>query len=209
MKKNIILVLLLFSTIVQAQTQIDSTQFIGITADSLVFIVHSSIDSEIMKYSVEYEEESDNIKANILYSAGLDIDCYCPVQTTIKIKKDIYQKAIVSLMIRYPIGGTEENPKYSDYFLRDSKEIDLPNITSIDNYPILSKITIFPNPVENIFHINLRESRTVNLEIFDIQGNLLLCKNITHEKGIDVSFLSSGLYFVFIDRKYISHLIKK
>jgi len=204
MKKIITLVLLFFSTIVQAQTRIDFIQFIGATADSLVFIVHSSIDSEIVEYNVEYKEEFDNIKVNVLYSAGLDIDCYCPVQTTIKIKKDIYQKAIVSLMIRYPVGVA-----YSDYFLRDSKEIDLSNIASIDNLSILSKIAIFPNPVQNMFHINLEESKVLNLEIYDIQGNLLLNNKVTSEMGIDVSFLSSGLYFVVINKEHTYKIIKE
>jgi len=216
MKKNIILVLLFFSTIVQAQTQtqtqIESIQFIGITADSLVFIVHSSISGGVTpEYYVESEEEEDNIKVNILYSEAIpSAECYCPVQTTIKIKKNIYLKAIVSIKIRYAIGGTEENPVYSnEYQLIDSKEIDLSNITSIDNFSILSKIAIFPNPVQNIFHVNLGENKMANLEIHDTQGNLLFSKNIISEKGIDVSFLSSGLYFVFIDRKYVSHIIKK
>lgn len=204
--------------IVQAQTQIDSIQFIGATVDNLVFIVHSSADIEVFEYYVKYEEESDIIKVNIQYSSGWDEpECYCPIQTEIKIKKNVYLKAFVSIMIRYPIGGTEENPEYSDdYQLRGSKEIYLSNfnetiinITSINSSPVLSKIVIFPNPVQNIFHINLGENKTANLEIYDIQGSLLLHKNIIAEKEIDVSFLSSGLYFVIIDRKYISRIIKK
>jgi len=211
MKKTIILVLLFFSTIVQAQTQIDSIQFIDVTADSLVFIVHSSImgGAKPTDY-VEYVIEEDNIKINIFYSEVFPhIDCYCPAQTTIKTKKDIYQKAIVSIMFRGAIGGIEENPVYSDYRLKNSKEIDLSNITSIDDSPVLSKFAIFPNPVQNVLYISLRESKAVNLEIYNIQGNLLLRKNITSEKEIDVSFLSSGAYLVLIDRKYISHIIKE
>ena len=162
------------------------------------------------EHYVEYEEEVDNIKVNIFYSEVFPhIDCYCPAQTTIKIKKDAYSKAIVSIMFRNAIGSTEENLGYSVYRLYDSKEIDLSSVMSIDNSSILSTIAIFPNPVQNVFHINLRESKTVNLEIYDIQGSLLLSKNTTPEKGIDVSFLSSGLYFVLIDKKHIGHIIKK
>jgi hypothetical protein len=210
MKKIIVLLLFLSSTIVQAQTQIDSIQFIGTTADSLVFFVHSSANIEVFEYHVDYEENLDNIRVNILYSGGWDEpECYCPIQTEIKIKKDIYLKAIILIMFRRPIGGPEENPDYSDYWLADSKEIDLANITSFDNFLILSKIVISPNPVQNIFQINLGENKVVNLEIYDTLGKLRLSKNITSEKEIDISFLSSGLYFVFIDRKYISKIIKK
>ena len=211
MKKTIILVLLFFSTIVQAQTQIDSIQFIGTTADSLVFVAHSSADIEVFKYSVEYEEEADIIRVNILYSAGWnEPDCYCPIQTEIKIKKDICQMAIVSIMTRRPIGGTEESPEYADdYWLIGSKEIDLANIINIDNPTVLNEFLIYPNPTQNVFHINLGENKAVNLEIYDIKGYLLLCENITPEKGIDISFLSSGSYLVLIDGKYISRIIKE
>ena len=208
MKKIIILLLLLSSTIVKAQTQIDSIQFIGSTTDSLVFIVHSSINIDIIECYIESEGDLNNVKVNILYS-GRDIDCYCPVQITIKIKKDIYQKAIVSIMLRNVIGGTEENPEYSAYWLADSKEIDLANTTSIDNFLILSKIVIFPNPIHNVFQINLGDNKVANLEIYDTIGSLRLSKDITSEKEIDISFLPSGLYFVLIDRKYISNIIKK
>lgn len=213
MKKTIILLLLLLlTTIIKAQTQIESIQFIGINDDSLEFNVYSSISGGVIsEYFVEYQENGDNINVNILYSEELPhADCYCPVQTNIKIKKDFYSKAIVSIMIRYAIGGTEENPIYSDkYQLIDSKEIDLLNISTINNLTTPNKIQIYPNLVQNIFHIDLGESKVVNLEIYNTQGYLLLKKNITSDNGIDISFLSSGLYFVFIDKKYINSIIKK
>jgi len=211
MKKNIILVLLFFSTIVQAQAQIDSIQFIGATADSLVFTVHSTESDEIRKRYVEYEDDMSTIKINVLYSMGWNqLDCYCPIETIIKIKKDTYSKAIVYLRTQYPIGGPEENPEYSDeYLLRDSKEIDLASIINIDNPTVSNEFLIYPNPTQNVFHVNLKERKTVNLEIYDVQGHLLLCENISPEKGIDISFLPSGLYFVLIDRKYIGNVIKE
>jgi len=57
MKKYIILVLLFFSTIVQAQTQIESIQFIGTTADSLVFVINSTISGGADDFSVGYVDE--------------------------------------------------------------------------------------------------------------------------------------------------------
>jgi len=79
----------------------------------------------------------------------------------------------------------------------------------IDNFPILSKITIFPNPVQNVFYIDLRENKAGNLEIFSIQGRLLLSKDIIFGQEIDVSFLSSGLYFIVIDKEYVCKIIKE
>jgi len=212
MKKTLILFSLLFlSTIVQAQSRIDSIQLVGVTADSLEFVVHSSMNIEVIECYVEYKEGLDNIKVNVLYSAGWNLPaCYCPYQKTINIKKAIYQKAIVSLMIRYPIGGTEENPEYSDeYWLKDSKEIDLSNITSIGNVPILPKIEIFPNPVKNVFYIKLQDNRVTKIEIFDIQGISHLSKEILSDEKIDVTFLSQGIYFVLINKEQVFKIIKE
>jgi len=199
MKKNLILVLLFFPTIVQAQTQIDSIQFIGNIADSLVFVVHSTISGGADDYSVEYIEEGSTVKVNMLYTQIKQTDCYCPFQDTIKIKKIIYTKAIVEVKVCFG----------QDCWLVGIKEIDLSNIASIDDSLISSKIVIFPNPVQNVLYIGLRENKAVNLEIYSTQGNLLLSKNMASDKVIDVSFLTSGLYFVFVDRKYFSKIIKK
>jgi hypothetical protein len=210
-KKTIILVQLFLSTIVQVQAKIDSIKLVEITVDSLIFVVYSTESDEIFERYVEYEEDMNTIKINVLYSMGWnELDRYFPIETTIKIKKDTYSKAIVSLKGRYPTGGTEEEPLYSNgYELWDTKEIDLLNITNIDNPVISNGFLIYPNPVQDIFHLNLGENKTVNLEIYGILGNLLLCKDVVSEKGIDVSFLSSGSYVVLIDRKYIAHIIKK
>jgi len=134
MKKHIIFVLLFFSTIIQAQAQIDSIKLVSITSDSLIFAVYSTESDEILERHVEYEEDINAIKANVLYSMGwYELDCYCPIETIIRIKKDTYSKAIVSLKGRYPTGGTDEEPLYSNgYELWDTKEIDLLNITNID-----------------------------------------------------------------------------
>ena len=210
MKKKIILLLLL-PTIVQAQ-QIDSIQFIGADNDSLELVVHFTLEGVgVMPNTIEYEEDASNIKVNIFYTVTLPHpDCICQYKRTFRIKKDIYQKAIVSIWMLPVIGGTVENPEYpDDYSLWKSKEIDLSNIISIDNPTTSNKISIFPNPVQNVFYVNLGENRTANLEIYDTQGNLLLSKDIISEKEIDVSSLSSGLYAVLIDKKYIGNIIKK
>ena len=210
MKKITILLLLFLLAIVQAQAQIDSIKLVDTTTDSLVFAVHFTISSSLHVDNVEYEKDTDAIKINILYSLGFIMDCYCPEQTIIKIKKNSYQKAIVSIAFRYPIGGGAGNPIYSDdYKVDDSMEIDLANITSIFNPAVSNKVSIFPNPAQNVFYVNIGENKTADLEIYDIHGSLLLRKDVTSGKGIDVSSLSSGLYVVLIDRKYIGNIIKE
>ena len=207
-----LLALLFLPKIVQSQSRIDSIQYIGATVDSLEYIVYSSIDMEVFEYAIKYKEELDNIKVTILYSASWAMpNCFCPIETTIKIKKDIYQKAIISIVGRYPIGGPLDNPEYSDdYWLYDSKEIDLPYIVNIvDVFYDSCKVTIFPNPVQNVFYVELEEYKTVDLEIYNIQGSLLLSKNVATKMEVDISFLSSGVYFVLVDKKYIYKIIKE
>ena len=204
MKKTIqILALLFLSTIAQAQTQIDSIQFIGATADSLEFMVHSSIDIEVIEYYIESESESDIIKVNIFYS-GLDIDCYCPVQTTIKIKKEIYKKAIVTILLRSKIGGTEENPEYSDYWTADSKEIDLENITNVDNPTVSNMISIFPNPAKDYLLFKTEKQ----FEIIDMQGRVLL-KSEKTTKSININHLKAGVYFIKFEDGRVEKFVKE
>ncbi|MDR0232020.1 MAG: T9SS type A sorting domain-containing protein [Dysgonamonadaceae bacterium] len=232
MKKIIILALLLFPTIVQAHSidddlesvsKIHEIELVKITADSLEFVVHSTISGGYgvlldengnhvyMVEKVEYVEieEDNSIRVTILYSQGVPFDCYCPLHTTIKIKRDAYTKAVIEVMCRRINGGTLTNPEFGNYWSVDIKEVDLSNINGTYNPFISGNITISPNPIQNVFYINLGEYKTAYLEIYNLQGHLLLSKNIVTEAGIDVSFLSSGLYSVLIDRKYIGRIIKK
>ncbi|MCL2435333.1 MAG: T9SS type A sorting domain-containing protein [Lentimicrobiaceae bacterium] len=88
-------------------------------------------------------------------------------------------------------------------------QIDLEIITNIDNPTISDKVSVFPNPVKNIFHVNLGEDKIANLEISDIQGRLLMSEVITSGKGIDVSSLPSGLYFIVVDKEAVYKIIKE
>ena len=221
MQKILIIPLLLFTITAHPQHigQIDSIKLVETISDSLAFVVHSSINggafgvgedwhpAKIEK--VEYVEEDNTIKVNILYSQVILADCYCHEQTIIKIKKDVYIKAVVEVKIRGKIGGTEENPEFGDYRHVDIKELDLSSITNIfDNSLGVYKVFIYPNPIQNVFYINLGENKTMNFELYNIQGILLLSKSIITEANVDISFLSSGLYFIVVDKKYVYKIIK-
>ena len=206
MKKNILLLLILlfFSSIAHAQftEQIDSIKFQGITNDSLIFVVHSTICGGVSFLNgVEYIEENNNIKVNIRYTDN-ELDCYCPWQTTIRIKENVYSKAFIEVMVRSKSNGT------NDYRCIGIKEIDM---STVGLFPIYNqKNGIFPNPILNMFYIDLEENLSGNLEIYDIQGSLLLNKkNVVAKETIDVSFLLPNLYFIVVDRKYIYKIIKK
>ena len=201
MKKIITLVLLFFLITVHAQPeQIDSIKLVNITADNLVFVVHSTVNGGADYSVIEYIEDEDVIKVNILYVQTAQEDCFCELRDTIRIKKDTYTKAIVEVRLR----------NLHDYIrLVGIQKIDLLNIVSIHNPTISNKISVFPNPVQNVFHVNLGENKRANLEIYDIQGRLLLSEVIIYRKGIDVSSLSSGLYFIVVDKESVYKIIKE
>jgi hypothetical protein len=208
--KKICLFLFFLPIIIQAQTQIDSIKLITTMDDSLEFIVYSSImGGAIPEHCIEYEENANNVRVNIFYSEVFPhIDCYCPVQTTIKIKKDIYAKAIVSIMFRIATGGTEENLEYSDYQFKDSREILLSQ-TNIHDFVIDDDILFYPNPIKNSFYVDLKGKENLCLKIYNLQGALLFDKNIINSQSVDVSFLPSGLYVIVIGKKNIYKIVKK
>jgi ligand-binding sensor domain-containing protein len=59
-------------------------------------------------------------------------------------------------------------------------------------------LNLYPNPVQNILHINL-SGKTGALQVFDISGKCLLQKQIKeNESSVDVSGLESGIYIVSV-----------
>jgi hypothetical protein len=64
--------------------------------------------------------------------------------------------------------------------------------------PIINEdpVNLYPNPVQNVIHINL-SGKTGDLKVFDIMGKCLLQKQIAeNESSVDVSCLGDGIYFV-------------
>ncbi|MCK5855944.1 MAG: PKD domain-containing protein [Bacteroidales bacterium] len=107
--------------------------------------------------------------------------------------------------------GYENPDEDSASFVVDGKNI----VAGISTKPrLLSKVTIFPNPVKNDLYIQSNTDHSIDLEIeiFDIQGRVIISKKnyiCTHEqKRINVSNLTKGLYFIRL-QSHDSQLIKK
>ena len=111
-KLKILLPLLLSATVLQAK---DCVDFHKTTNDSLIYVMSFVISGGIDWHTVEYEEDGDVVNVNILCSQVNQVECYCPYAAMFSIKKDEYQKAVVSLFVRSRIGGTEEDPVFSDF----------------------------------------------------------------------------------------------
>lgn len=86
-----------------------------------------------------------------------------------------------------PQGFIELNPNSSFCTLVDINNIEITNI----------ELNIFPNPIQDLFFIENKNSDLELIQIFDIVGNLILEKNIKIGKNeIDVSRWKNGIYFV-------------
>lgn len=59
-----------------------------------------------------------------------------------------------------------------------------------------NNLNLYPNPVENVLHINLR-ANTGSVLILNMYGECIMQKQITeNESTVDVSCLKDGIYFV-------------
>jgi hypothetical protein len=91
--------------------------------------------------------------------------------------------SIGSLMIR-PIFVSNLNKKVSVNQL--NKEVDF---------------ALFPNPANELIYIKSNENE---FKITDIQGRIIMCF-INSQNGIDISSISSGVYFVTAIKSGLSH----
>ncbi|RYY00772.1 T9SS type A sorting domain-containing protein [bacterium] len=75
------------------------------------------------------------------------------------------------------------------------------NTTTLSNPDFqLNKLSIFPNPTNNILNFNLGDSASINnISIIDVTGKVIIPKFDLNSKTIDVSNLQSGVYFVRFD----------
>ena len=74
-----------------------------------------------------------------------------------------------------------------------------------------SSIRLFPNPVKNELQVFTADHPVVHFQLNNIDGQLLLQKNITGDTVIDVSHFPAGVYMVLIqadDRVYTKRLVK-
>tara|TARA_R110002050_G_scaffold95549_4_gene198910 strand:- start:29931 stop:32273 length:2343 start_codon:yes stop_codon:yes gene_type:complete len=74
-----------------------------------------------------------------------------------------------------------------------------------------SSINIFPNPVENILFFTT-EMEIIKVSVYSSTGSLVLEKKVANNNSIDVSKLSTGIYFIMTNkdgRQIVKKIIKK
>lgn len=70
-------------------------------------------------------------------------------------------------------------------------------------------VNIYPNPATDILFIDKLHSDKIQIQIFDLIGNKVLNKTITHNTAnIDLTNLSKGMYIITINGSLSDRLIK-
>ena len=87
----------------------------------------------------------------------------------------------------------------SDYKLGSGYHQSL-NMTSlsIENYNVQISLKLYPNPVSTDLFIKQEISHPLLITILDINGKILLQKNMENDFSIDVSALTNGMYLAQI-----------
>ncbi|MDD2636719.1 MAG: T9SS type A sorting domain-containing protein [Bacteroidales bacterium] len=80
------------------------------------------------------------------------------------------------------------------------------SVLDVEN-EMLSEITIFPNPTNDVLNIRGCEQIT-NIAILDISGKIINNIQVSNSKSIDVSNLKAGVYFIKIESAKTSRVLK-
>ena len=75
----------------------------------------------------------------------------------------------------------------------------------------ISNFNIYPNPTNNIIHINAMQFPVKNIKIYDLGGKLLKSKNYNSEINIktNISNFSNGIYILKLNNEFITKIIKQ
>jgi hypothetical protein len=94
---------------------------------------------------------------------------------------------------------TESNNGQMDYWII---KLAPDTITSVFNVKHASDILIYPNPATSLVTIDSKQAAITKVEVYDVLGQLQTSTQVSlakrHTASIDLSKLSSGIYFVRI-----------
>lgn len=72
------------------------------------------------------------------------------------------------------------------------------NSSSVNEVEAKDVFTIYPNPVQNSLTVNLKDSETASLVIYNSIGQVVMSSEITQNSEINTSALNSGIYTIEI-----------
>lgn len=110
---------------------------------------------------------------------------------------------------RYPYGSklghiycqetTDNTDLYFSILIFPATHIEVKDKTNL--------INIYPNPANSILNFKPIDDKIYNISIHNIQGKIVYC-NVGELKGIDITYLDKGMYFVKIANKEIRKVFK-
>ena len=110
-----------------------------------------------------------------------------------------------SLAFRYYVTGAGPNvSQNSDYIGIDTLSIVRPALSN-PTFDLTSKITLSPNPVNDVFQLNLNESKDVaklKVEVYDLNGRMI--KSFEKATNYSIAELEAGVYLVKVTDGNIS-----
>jgi len=80
---------------------------------------------------------------------------------------------------------------------------DLSGILGTENYQLLQNVQVYPNPVQSDLHINLLQSQTYEVYLYDLNGKQLMQSKIEEDNQgvLNLSRQKTGVYLlIIIDR---------
>jgi len=82
-------------------------------------------------------------------------------------------------------------------------------IVGLEDELTQSSINIYPNPVNNVLHIEVENTNEVSIEMFDLQGRKISVEFL-NDNTINTTSLNNGYYFIeIVDYKTNEKLVKK
>ena len=85
-----------------------------------------------------------------------------------------------------------------DYGALGSSNFETGDFLGLDDNE-LQNFSIYPNPVSSI--LNIYNAENANIQVYDVLGKLILTRdNISFEEQINVSQLTTGTYFIKIQK---------
>lgn len=163
--------------------------------------------------SEEVLVENQNITIDVCYNKSFfDLEDIKVHDITIPISEDFSEYTLNFRVFVFQDPETEcdfNNPNYDETF-----EIETPidgTITlDVNSVELEKSISIYPNPIENIFLLDFPFNDTTKLLLLDLNGRNI--KRLPNSRKQNISNLRSGVYFLKVfhnAKRYITKIIKR
>ena len=118
-----------------------------------------------------------------------------------------YHDTVYSGSIQFDI--TEQN-SCQRYSIADQSQSDCFIYTALDDEKEApGVVSVFPNPVQSMLHLNNLSRNRKSISIYDLQGRLLYYTTTNHETlDIDVNDFENGIYLLCIEAGSVNKYIK-